>query len=282
MRRVLVTGAAGRLGRVTVSLLAGRGVAVTGLDRVDIDRDTPAARMVVGEATDPATVADALTGVDAVIHLAAIPAPTLDTPERVFGDNALSTFVVLDTAGRQGVSRAVLASSHSVLGFAFAPTPLSPHYLPIDLDHPLLVADPYALSKQADEATGAMAARAYGMTVVALRLPFLGGLTGRLAAQAARYRVAPVEGARSLWAYLEDRDAAKAAWLGLTRPLGGFQVFTVAAPQTLAVRDTADLLDEFFPEVPRRAPLPGRAVPWDVSDATRVLGFEPDHLFEPG
>jgi nucleoside-diphosphate-sugar epimerase len=282
VNRVLVTGVAGRLGRAVAPALAARGVAVTGLDRVDVDGELPLARMVVGPATDPATVRDALAGVDAVVHLAAIPAPTMGHPaEQIFGDNALATFVVLDNAGRSGVARAVIASSQSVLGFAFAPSPLTPLYLPIDAAHPLLVADPYALSKQADEATAAMMARAYGMTVVALRFPFLGGLGDRLIDQARVYRDRPETGTRPLWAYLEDRDAATAAVLSLTAPLSGYHMITVAAPETLAAQPTEDLLELFFPQVPRRAPLPGRAVPWDTSEATVLLGFEPVHLFDP-
>ena len=282
MNRVLVTGVAGRLGRAVARALAAEGSAVTGLDQVDVDGDLDLARMVVVPATDPATVRDALAGVDAVVHLAAIPAPTMGhPPEQIFGDNAVATFVVLDNAGRCGVQRAVIASSHSVLGFAFAPVAVPPLYLPIDAAHPLLVADPYALSKQADEATAAMMARAHGMTVVALRFPFLGGIGDRLATQAAVYRDRPDLGARPLWAYLEDRDAATAAVLSLTAPLRGHHMITVAAPETLAPQPTQELLDRFFPEVPRRFPMPGRAVPWDTSDATRLLGFQPVHLFDP-
>ncbi len=281
VNRVLVTGVAGRLGRAVAELLAGQGIAVTGLDLVAPSAQIPVDRLVLGSATDPAVVRDALTGVDAVAHLAAIPSPDLGSPAAVFGENALGTFVVLSEAGQAGVGRTVLASSHSVLGFAFAQPPVRPLYLPVDHAHPLQVADPYALSKQADEATGQMLARTTAMTVVALRFPFLGGSADRLADFADRLRVEPAAGARPLWAYLEDRDAATACWLALTVPLHGYHLVTVANPQTLAARDTEDLLDEFFPQVPRRAPLPGRTVPWDISSATEVLGFQPVHHY-PG
>ncbi len=279
--RVLVTGAAGRLGRATLDLLATQGIAATGLDRVAPEAGLPVERLIVGEVTDPDTVRDALREVDAVLHFAAIPDPFLDTPENVFGRNTQATFVVLEMAAQAGIRRAVLASSQSALGFAFAEPPVRPCYLPIDHAHPLLVADPYALSKQVDEATGEMMARRYGMTVAALRFPFLGGLGDRLVTQAETYRTDPAAGARSLWAYLEDRDAAMSAWLALTVELAGYHVFTVANPQTLAARDTEELLDEFFPEVPRRRTLPGRSVPWDVSAATETLGFQPQYHFLP-
>ncbi|MBB5867593.1 nucleoside-diphosphate-sugar epimerase [Allocatelliglobosispora scoriae] len=280
MRRVLVTGASGRLGRAVLRLLAERGVASTGLDLVPV-ADAPVDRMVIGAAGDVDAVREALDGADAVVHCAAIPSPFLDTAERVFGGNSLATFTVLEQAARAKVTRAVLAGSQSILGFAFAPSPLVPAYLPIDDDHPLQAADSYALGKQADEATGAMMARRYGMTVITLRYPLLGGLGDRLPTYADRYRYEPQRGAASLWAYLEDRDAATAAWLALTAQLSGYRMFTVAAPQTLAAAPTEELLRRWLPDVPRRRELPGWTVPLDLAPATEILGLRPEYLHRP-
>jgi nucleoside-diphosphate-sugar epimerase len=279
VKHVLVTGASGRLGRAVVSLLDRHGMITTSLDR--LPGPAAANRMVVGDVTDPAVVRDALDGVDAVIHLAAIPDPTLGTPTQVFGINSLATFVVLEEAAQAGVGRAVFASSQSIYGLAFAPRPLAPLYVPMDDAHPLQVADPYALSKQADEATGVMIARRYGMTVVALRYPFLGGLGDRLPTMAAKLRQDPHYGARTLWAYLEDRDAATAAWLAMITPLDGYHMFQVAAPETLAARPTEELLDRFYPQVDRRRVFPGRTVPLDLKPATDVLGFATVHHYPP-
>jgi nucleoside-diphosphate-sugar epimerase len=279
-KRVLVTGAAGRLGRVVVAHLAAQGVETVGVDRVEAT-DTGADRLLAGDATDPALVRDALDGVDGVIHLAALASPAMGTPEEVFGVNSLGTFAVLDTAGRAGVTRAVFASSQSIYGLAFSPEPQDPFYVPIDADHPLQIADPYALSKQADEATGVMIARRYGMAVAALRYPMLGSVDGRLAEIAAHWRDDPAQGARPLWAYLDDRDAAAVAWLALRAPLSGYHMFQVAAPETIVPQATAELLDRFFPRVPRRRAFTGREVPFDTSAATGVLGFRPAHRYRP-
>jgi nucleoside-diphosphate-sugar epimerase len=126
-----------------------------------------------------------------------------------------------------------------------------------------------------------MMARQYGMTVAALRYPFVGGFGDRLTTMAQSLRADPAPGANFLWAYLEDRDAATVAWLALTVPLTGYQLFTVAAPDILHHRDTEDLLDEYLPGVPRRRPLPGRSTPWDITAATEQLGFQPVHLYVP-
>ncbi|WP_034384450.1 NAD-dependent epimerase/dehydratase family protein [Herbidospora cretacea] len=274
-RRVLVTGAAGRLGRATLALLAELGVEATGLDREPSD----AGRAVVGDAGDPATVRRALAGVDAVLHFAAIPAPTLGTPAEVYCGNTRATFVVLEEAGRLGVSRVALASSLSVTGMPWAAKPLHPAYLPIDERLPLQNEDPYGLSKEADEATGAMMARRFGMAVVALRYPLLGGPGDKFDDTAARYADDPGSGAAELWTYLDDRDAARAAWLALTAPLTGYHAVFVTAPTTLAPQPTEELLDRFHPGVERRRAFPNNAAPVDLTAAETLLGFRAAHLF---
>jgi nucleoside-diphosphate-sugar epimerase len=279
VNRVLVTGAAGRLGRATLRVLAANGVAVTGLDRVGVE-DAPVDRMVLGDVTDPATVRDALRGVDAIVHLAAIPAPMLDQPERVFAINTLATFVVLQEAGQAGIGRVTFASSQSILGISFGwKAKVRPLYAPIDAEHPLQCAEPYSLSKQTDEATAVMMNRQYGTTIVALRYPFLGGLGDRLPLMAEACRTEPIRGAGTLWTYLEDRDAATAAWLGLTAPLSGYHMFNVGAPETFAPQPTEELFAQFFPGTPIRTPIPGRTAPVDTTPATTALGFTPEYHY---
>ncbi len=218
-------------------------------------------------------------GADAVLHLAAIPAPMLDQPERVFGVNTLATFVVMEEAGQAGVARVAFASSQSILGVSFGRGKVLPMYAPIDADHPLQCAEPYSLSKQTDEATAVMMNRQYGMTIVALRYPFLGGLDDRLSVMAEACRTEPIKGAGTFWSYLEDRDAATVAWLALTVPLQGYHMFNIAAPQTFAAQPTEELFAQFFPSTPIRTPLPGRTSPIDTTPATKALGFTPEYLY---
>ncbi|WP_327010235.1 NAD(P)-dependent oxidoreductase [Dactylosporangium sp. NBC_01737] len=270
--RVVVTGAAGNIGRAVVARLHAAAVDVVALA---LEAVTGTSKCVVGSAGDPDVVAEAFEGqVDAVIHLAAIPAPTLGTALDVFTGNTRATFVVLDEAARRGVPRAVLASSYALLGMPFSPHDLHPPYYPLDEQAPPQVEDPYALSKLVDELTGEMFHRRHGMDVVALRFPFTGG-TQRLAKAAADVRADPELGARNSWAYLHVDDAAEAAWLAASRPLTGFHRVFLAAPDTFAAQPTEELIAAYHKGVPVRAAIAGRRVPIDTGAAERLLGFRP-------
>jgi nucleoside-diphosphate-sugar epimerase len=238
--------------------------------------------VVVGDMTDVAFVRDAVQGADAVVHCAALRAPMMGTAEAVFCGNTTGTFTILEQAGQAGVRRAVVSSSYSVLGLTFAPTLLHPAYLPIDEQVPLQVEDSYAHSKQVDELSADLMWKRHGMTVVALRLPFLGGMADTIPDRAERIARDPGFGtaAREFWTYLETRDAARACVLGLTEPPAGCHVVSVAAPNTLAPYPTEQLLAVYHPDVPRRRAFPGRTAPFDLSRARDLLHFAADFLWE--
>jgi nucleoside-diphosphate-sugar epimerase len=270
--RILVTGAAGLVGSAVLDLLAAARLEATALVLERPDRTLPADRVVVGDACEPAVVADALRDVEAVIHLAAIPTPLSEPGERVFGRNTLATFTVLDQAGRAGIRQVALASSYAICGLPFARRPLTMPYLPIDTRLPLQITDPYALSKRADEETAAMVHRQYDMTTVALRLPFVGTADDRLPAVAARYAANPASGRADVWSYLDARDAARALLASLSPAEPGSHVVYVAAPETLAPYPTELLVRRFHPGVPRPV-FSGRTVPIDLAPARDLLGF---------
>lgn len=278
-RRVLVTGAAGLIGRVVTRTFAERGAAITALvleDPGDL-AELGADRIAVGDAGDPELVRDALADADAVVHLAALPTPRHATAQEVFVGNTRATFNVLEEAGKRGVPRAAIASSLSILGLPWSRTRLHPAYVPVDEQTPLQIEDPYGLSKRVDEATAEMMARRYEMAVVALRFPFVSD-ERRAAHRLPLITADPSEGASELWTYLDVQDAADAAWLAITVPLHGYHTVFLAAPDTCAPYPTAELLAAYHPNVPIRTKLPGRAVPLDLRAAEDLLGFRARHL----
>ncbi|MEU4237564.1 NAD(P)-dependent oxidoreductase [Actinoplanes sp. NPDC026619] len=269
--RVLVTGATGIIGREVVRHLLDSGSAVTALSA---DRRTglpPEVRTVVGDATAERLVDDALTGCDAVVHLAALAHPSLGTPLRVYANNVVSTFTVLSLAAERGIGRAVIASSINATGVNLNPHQVRPAYFPLDEDSPADIADAYSLSKRVDELAAAMVARTWGTTVVALRFPLV-KTPAELRAVAAGE---PAEMMRTGWAYLTVNDAARAVLAALRAPLIGSHVIGLSAATTLLDRPTTELLDTYAPEVPRRRAFTGREALVDASAARRLLGFEP-------
>ncbi|MDQ1607327.1 MAG: hypothetical protein QOE16_59 [Microbacteriaceae bacterium] len=273
--RVLVTGAAGRIGRATTELLLNRGIRVTALTIQD-DQQIRADRVLVGDATDPAAVAEALEGVDAVVHLAAIPHRDAGKPYDVYRTNVTSTFNVLSQAGERGIRRAVIASSINAFGVPMNHHDVAPAYFPIDEEIPTDIDDWYSLSKQADELTARMVARRWGVDVAALRFPIVESAEAlrRISALA---ELDPASRMREGWSYLDLRDAAEAVYRSLIAEWSGAIVVSLSAPDTVMARPTAELVREFAPGVTVRRQLTGREPLIDTSRARDILGFRSQH-----
>jgi nucleoside-diphosphate-sugar epimerase len=276
--RVLVTGGEGLVGSAVVAHLLDTGHDVTTLT---LPAATPhdGVRVVRGDARDADAVATAAEGADAVAHLAAIPDPWRDAAHVVFGNNATATFTVLWGAAERGVRRFVIASSVNATGLIMNPAHPLPARYPIDETTPPDVADPYSLSKQADELTLRAVCRRFAGAGVALRLPLMispsnvDGLRGWAAGR-------PRFGAGDGWGWLDVRDGAEAFRLALTQPYEGAHVVHLAAPEIFLDAPTEDLLAAHAPDVPRAETYPGRTAPIDTSRARDLLGFTPRHALD--
>jgi nucleoside-diphosphate-sugar epimerase len=276
--RVLVTGGEGLVGSAVVPHLLDHGHDVTTLT---LPGATPheGVRVVRGDARDPAVVAAAAEGADAVAHLAAIPHPWADPPYEVFGNNVLATFTVLWGAAERGVRRLVIASSVNATGLLMSPHRPLPARYPVDEDTPAEVADPYSLSKQADELTLHAVCRRFGASGVALRLPLMiaesnvDELRGWL-------RDRPADGAGDGWGWLDVRDGAEAFRLALTTPYEGAHVLHVAAPEVFLDTPTERLLAAHAGTVPRDRAYEGLDAPVDTGRARALLGFVPRHTLD--
>ena len=274
-RRVLVTGAAGRIGLATVEHLNALGARVTALTNVE-HPDLKADRVLIGDTRSEPDVARALEGAEYVVHLAALAHPSAGTPYDVYTVNVVSTFNVLAQAGALGIERAVIASSINATGIPFNPHEIKPAYFPWDEKMAQDIGDPYSLSKQNDENTARMAWRRWGIDVVAFRFPHVNS-PDVLQEMSEHVRKHPAGGLREAWSYLDTRDAAYAVELGLTAPLSGAHTFFVTASTTIAPYPTEDLLDAYAPDVPRSRAFTGREVPIDLTAVRTVLGFEARH-----
>lgn len=161
-RGVLVTGAAGLVGRTACAGLAARGWRVRGLDVQPLDGvDGLDGPPVVADVQDGAAVERACAGMDAVVHLAGISGEA-SFPE-ILAANIDGTFQVFDAARRAGVERVVYASSNHAVGF-------TPRTELLGTDVPPRPDTYYGVSKVFGEALGRLYVDRYGLQVVCLRI----------------------------------------------------------------------------------------------------------------
>jgi nucleoside-diphosphate-sugar epimerase len=274
--RILITGAAGRIGRVATAHLAGLGAAVTAMS-LDGDPVEGADRVLAGDARSPEDVAVALDGVDAVVHLAALAHRDIAPAHEVYSTNVVSTFTVLTQAAERGIRRAVVAGSINRYGLPQGiDRDALPAYLPLDTDIPTDVSDWYSLSKLNDENTSRMVWRRWAMDVITLRLPHT-NTQALLERMSAELSVDPRPALTEGWSYLDVRDAAVAIGRGLTTDLHGAHAFYLAAPTTIVPYRTDDLLDRYAPGLLRTRAFAGREVPIDLTTAERTIGFRAVH-----
>ena len=144
---VLVTGGAGSVGRMLVEKLVadGQPVRIFDLPFMDFDglEDRDGIEIVKGDITDAAQVADALKGVNSVVHLAALLPPNSEWDrDRTFGVNVGGTENIIKAmeAGAQDATL-IFTSSISTYGNTMDEKP------PVRVDHPQSAIDIYADSK---------------------------------------------------------------------------------------------------------------------------------------
>ncbi|MEA2532679.1 MAG: UDP-glucose 4-epimerase, partial [Actinomycetota bacterium] len=121
MATVLLTGAAGRVGRAAGPALEAAGWTVRPFDLAFGD-----------DLRDEQAVLRAAAGCDAIVHAGALAHDTAGTPADIVATNVLGTWHVLLGAEAGGAARVVYFSSAQVFGFAEREGDGEPAYLPVD------------------------------------------------------------------------------------------------------------------------------------------------------
>jgi len=268
--RIVVTGGSGKAGRWIVSRLRSAGHDVL---NVDWKHDGSEHGLCLqADLTDPGQCLEAIAGAEAVVHLAAIPAPELRPPAETFRINMLSTYNVFAASEAHGAGRVVYASSETVLGLPFdAP----PAFAPIDETHPSRPETSYSLAKHAGEAIADQFVRRTGTTYVGLRISNIMDPEDYEAFPG--YWPDATLRKWNLWGYVDARDVASACELSLSAAIEGHEIAIIAAADTCMTRDSASLMAEVYPKVPLTRELQGRETLLSIDRAREVLGYEPSH-----
>ena len=278
MTRVIVTGGSGKLGRAVLADLVAHGHRVLNIDqRMPKDPVAPTVRV---DLRDYGEVVAAMRGVDehdgpfdAVVHLAAIPAPGLFANARTFANNVPSTYNVFEAARVLGIKTVVFASSETVLGLPFA-TP--PPYAPVDEDYEPRPETAYSLGKVLDETMARQFARwDPALKIVGLRLSNVMDVEDYKAFPS--FDADPQRRKWNLWSYIDARDGAQAVRKAIDARFTGFEAFIIANADTVMSRDNASLMAQVFPGVPVRPTMTATGTLLSIDKAKRMLGYVPEH-----
>jgi uronate dehydrogenase len=198
--RVLLTGAAGGIGRCLHRAFAGRYPRLRLADRAPVTALHASDEVLTGDLLDPSVAAAAVRDIDCIVHLAGIPKE--NTWDQILPNNIVATISLFEAARAAGVRRIVFASSNHAIGYHDASQALG-------IGEPVRPDSRYGVSKVFGEALGRMYVDKYAMTVACLRI--------------GSFRERP-EDARQLSTWIGHRDMAELARCAIEAPDYGFAI----------------------------------------------------------
>lgn len=272
--RIAVTGGTGKLGRAVVAELRDSGDEVINLDIAATRPDLKIDLTDYGQTLEALTsIDDRYSKIDAVVHLAAIPAPGITANAATFQNNILTTYNVFAAAKAAGIENVVWASSETVLGLPFD-TP--PPYIPVDEEYPARPESRYSLVKHLEETMAAQFCR-WNPRLKMIGLRFSNVMDPEDYAEFPSFDADPTRRKWNLWGYIDARDGAQAVRKALDHDATGMDIFIIANADTVMSRSSASLAAEVFPDVKVTKELGEHETMLSIDKARRVLGYEPQH-----
>lgn len=281
--KVLVTGAAGFLGKHVVRRFRDEGWGVTGFDLRSVDE--PDVASITGDLTDETAVDAAVADVDVVAHIGAIgdvyragEQPSLAARVNVVGTSTIAEAAVKHDA------RVVYASTWEVYG--------EPHYEPVDESHPTMPDHPYNITKLGGESLLLAATRLHGLSGLALRLGTAYGsglrpnsvfrifLDKARAGEPITIQGDGLQGRQ----FTHATDIARAFVLAAGSQLSG-EAINIVAPETVTIKELAEQIVARFPTNLTFGPSRPGDVPPAIVSAERArdrLGWTAEIPFEQG
>ena len=283
--RVLVTGAAGRIGRSVTAHLLEKGHEVVATD-VEYHKDMPV-KPRMADLLDRHAAYGLLDGCDALVHLANHPAEFSISPmQRLYAENVAMSMNVLYAAAETGLQKIVYASSIQavcsrrkarLLSDETLPPSLLP-YLPFDTQTPAAPGNGYALSKAAGEEMMEMISHANpGISCTSIRYPAIVSSQHTYKMHFGHHSW-PVYIDEGL-AYLTYEDSAIIVEHVLRANLSGHKIIMPAADDNRLGLTASELLKLLYKGVPLKPSfaMEGRTV-FDLAELKALYGWEPKFL----
>lgn len=273
--KIALTGGTGRIGKAIASEALRQGHSVVSIDRVaspDV-QDSENLRSIVADTDAYEKLVDAFEGCDAVIHMAAIPAPGRHADHIIHNNNVVGSYNAMRAAAEHGIMRICQASSVNAIGLSFSRAPRF-DYFPVDEHHPNYSEEPYSLSKWiCEQQADSFARRHEDLSIASLRFHWVVPDRETAAGSFNRQDERPD---KHLWAYTRIDAAARACLLGVTASFKGHEVFYIIAPDTTVDAPSLELAAQYFPQVPIRGDLSGNKSFFSSAKAEKILGWTHD------
>ena len=288
MKSVVVTGGSGKAGTAAIKELIAHGYAVMNVDIVppkeqlchffkadlnDMGQAVDSIRRAAGTVDRRRTP---LGDATSVIHMAGIPAPSLAPDNVTFQNNLMTTYNVFSAATLFGLERVVWASSETLYGLPM--TRWQPASAPILEDDPITPESGYALAKGlCEQMAREMHRWNPGTRFAGLRISNI--FEAHDYATIPSFWENPELRKWNLWSWVDTRDVGQACRLCIEADIGGADVFTIAAADTLMKTPNRELLAKCYPTAKLRAGTGEHDTLLSIAKARRVLGYAPKHTW---
>lgn len=309
---VLITGVTGRVGRNLARSLLAEGRPVRGLVLPDdpglAQAQAAGVECVIGDLADPSSVATALEGAEAVVHLGAAMIFGPNDNPILLEANIRGTYELAHAAAKAGVERFVFASSDEVYPSLYA------KYLPIDESHPREPYSFYGVTKVAGEELLRFEHRVNGLPIAIARFSLVyepweavspnGTLGGFLFYEKVKHFVRsragdavadalvlagapdpdlllPRDESGDPWMFqcCDVRDIVQGLTLLLDRPEAVGQAFNLAGPTPFSYGELIPYLAEQANLTYLDATIPGQPlrIHHSIAKARGLLGYDPQY-----
>jgi len=287
MKKILVTGGSGRLGKYLVPEFVKKyQVKVFDMQKPE-QKDV---EFFEGDITKLEDLVKASKDVDSIVHLAAIPVYTGEDA-KIWKINVDGTFNVAEAAKQNNVKNVVFTSSVCAWGVINWSTPFTPEYFPVDEEIPHLPDDMYGLGKLMGEHLFYAHYKRYGMKTICLRLATVGlpledyWIEARKNIDNPKYnfKAFPLTFRDFIWQYVDPRDLPQAYMLALKALEGGmidYGIYNIGAADVFSSMESLELIRRYFPDVKciknENSFITDkyRAL-YDISKAQKELGYQP-------